>query len=443
MYDTASSFNQPLNNWDVGNVTNMAGMFYSHSSNNVFNGDISTWDTGKVTNMGTMFHKARYFNQDVSTWDTRKVGNMNAMFKLAQAFNQDIRKWDIEAIKKAVDFDPNRTDVSLNNMFMNATAMLSNYGATATPSISWFETYSSADISYQFNDISLSDITDASRVSLTSDVEALYVSQVGSEPSVSALLSDNSSGNLVVSVNVRFVADINNAYIVHRMTNYTDEAKPLVEGKVQEHSGISSAVLNSSHTPTINVSQEDLGNTTFATFIANICFPGNTPVLTDQGEVAIEKLDLTKHTIRKRSIVAVTKVKYTDKHLICIEKDSFGKNIPCRRTVTTGDHEIFYKGMMVAAKKFVNLVDGVRKVKYTGDILYNVLLKTHDKMMVNNMIVETLNPSSIIAQAYMATASLSEDEKQRFVREYNQHALENDIYTKKGRTSFQFKPKKA
>ena len=51
-------------------------------------------------------------------------------------------------------------------------------------------------------------------------------------------------------------------------------------------------------------------------------------------------------------------------------------------------------------------------------------------LMVNNMIVETLNPSSIIAQAYMATASLSEDEKQRFIREYNQHALENDIYTK-------------
>jgi hypothetical protein len=42
----------------------------------------------------------------------------------------------------------------------------------------------------------------------------------------------------------------------------------------------------------------------------------------------------------------------------------------------------------------------------------------------------------------MATASLSEDEKQRFVREYNQHALENDIYTKKGKASFQFKPKK-
>ena len=288
----------------------------------------------------------------------------------------------------------------------------------------------------------MSDITDASRVSLTSAVEALYVSQVGSEPSVSALLSDI-AGKLVVSVNVRFVADINNAYIVHRMTNYTDTGKTTVLDAVRTNSGNNAVSLNESYGLNINVTQEDPDDATFATFIANICFPGNTPVLTDQGEVAIGKLDLTKHTIRKRSIVAVTKVKYTDKHLICIEKDSFGKNIPCRRTVTTGDHEIFYKGMMVAAKKFVNLVDGVRKVKYTGDILYNVLLKTHDKMMVNNMIVETLNPSSIIAQAYMATASLSEDEKQRFVREYNQHALENDIYTKKGRTSFQFKPKKA
>ena len=46
-----SSFNGDISKWNVSNVTNMRGMFFSSN----FNGDISDWDVGNVTNMGHMF----------------------------------------------------------------------------------------------------------------------------------------------------------------------------------------------------------------------------------------------------------------------------------------------------------------------------------------------------------------------------------------------------
>ena len=48
MFDYATAFNQPLNNWDTSKVTNMRGMFYSARA---FNQPLNNWDTSKVTNM--------------------------------------------------------------------------------------------------------------------------------------------------------------------------------------------------------------------------------------------------------------------------------------------------------------------------------------------------------------------------------------------------------
>ena len=54
MFYVATSFNQPLANWDVSNVTDMAQMFGSDLSPNIlkasiFNQDISSWDVSNVT----------------------------------------------------------------------------------------------------------------------------------------------------------------------------------------------------------------------------------------------------------------------------------------------------------------------------------------------------------------------------------------------------------
>ena len=47
MFDGATKFNQPLNNWDVSNVYNMGNMFYGAIS---FDQNISNWDVSNVTN---------------------------------------------------------------------------------------------------------------------------------------------------------------------------------------------------------------------------------------------------------------------------------------------------------------------------------------------------------------------------------------------------------
>ena len=48
MFYQASDFNQPLNEWDVSNVTTMLGMFYGAST---FNQDLSGWNVSNVTDM--------------------------------------------------------------------------------------------------------------------------------------------------------------------------------------------------------------------------------------------------------------------------------------------------------------------------------------------------------------------------------------------------------
>ena len=48
MFEEASNFNQPLNDWDVSSVTNMSCMFYGASS---FNQPLNDWDVSSVTNM--------------------------------------------------------------------------------------------------------------------------------------------------------------------------------------------------------------------------------------------------------------------------------------------------------------------------------------------------------------------------------------------------------
>ena len=89
-----SAFNQPIGNWDVSNVTNMAYMF----KYTPFNQPIGDWDVSNVTYMIGMFQYTTSFNQPIGNWDLSSVTDMEWMFNSADAFNQPIGNWDVSNV---------------------------------------------------------------------------------------------------------------------------------------------------------------------------------------------------------------------------------------------------------------------------------------------------------------------------------------------------------
>jgi len=153
--------------------------------------------------------------------------------------------------------------------------------------------------------------------------------------------------------------------------------------------------------------------------ISDICFPAKTPILTNCGYVNIDEIDPKIHTIRDKKIEAVTQTITHDKFLVCIEKDALGKHYPTKTTYISQNHEIFYKGKMVRAKELLKELTNVRTVPYNKEILYNVLLEKHDKMLVNNLICETLHPENYIAKLYHILPNLTEKQSEKLIKEIN------------------------
>jgi hypothetical protein len=153
--------------------------------------------------------------------------------------------------------------------------------------------------------------------------------------------------------------------------------------------------------------------------ISDICFPAKTPILTNCGYVNIDEIDPKIHTIRDKKIEAVTQTITHDKFLVCIEKDALGKHYPTKTTYISQNHEIFYKGKMVRAKELLKELTNVHAIPYNKEILYNVLLENHDKMLVNNLICETLHPENYIAKLYHILPNLTEKQSEKLIKEIN------------------------
>ena len=104
-----SSFNQPLDKWNVSNVKDMSMMFDNAKS---FNQPLNNWNVSNVTSISTMFRYASSFNQPLDNWDVSNVEYMNSLFYEAESFNQNLESWNVSKV------EPNRMRDMFNNSAM-------------------------------------------------------------------------------------------------------------------------------------------------------------------------------------------------------------------------------------------------------------------------------------------------------------------------------------
>jgi len=80
--------------WNTTGITDMSYAFDSHyGTQGDFNDPLECWDVGQVTIMNYMFFGATYFNQPIDSWDVSQVETMNDMFRGASDFNQCLSTW--------------------------------------------------------------------------------------------------------------------------------------------------------------------------------------------------------------------------------------------------------------------------------------------------------------------------------------------------------------
>lgn len=67
------------------------------------------------------------------------------------------------------------------------------------------------------------------------------------------------------------------------------------------------------------------------------------------------------------------------------------------------------------------LLDGekVYYKKYRNELLYNIILEKEGLMKVNNMVVETLDPKTLIAKVF--NGSLSEEQRNKVIKSIKEH----------------------
>ena len=85
-----------LNDWDVGNIVSMRGMFFGSP----FNQYIGNWDVSSVADMHRMFSVAFNFDQPIGNWDVSSVTDMGTMF-WNSGFNHPIAGWNLNNLETA------------------------------------------------------------------------------------------------------------------------------------------------------------------------------------------------------------------------------------------------------------------------------------------------------------------------------------------------------
>lgn len=132
---------------------------------------------------------------------------------------------------------------------------------------------------------------------------------------------------------------------------------------------------------------------------SNICFVAGSLVETDQGQVKIEEINASLHTISGEQINGLVKSTGDMPCLAYIKQDLISLGVPERDTFCSVWHKILFNGEMMEAQ----VLPGAQPYPYSIQTLYNILMEKHSTMKVNNMTVETLHPESPAAKIFLLT----------------------------------------
>ena len=434
MFSGASVFNQNISNWNTSNVTSMRGMFARAS---VFNQDIGNWDTSKVIFMDSMFYNASVFNQNISNWDTSKVTDMYAMFFGASVFNKNISNWNTSNVtdmsfmfNNASVFNQNISNWDTSNvtdmsfMFYNASVFNQDIGKWVTSKVTdmYAMFYNASVFNQNINYNSDNGTWDTSNVT---NMRGMFYNASVFNQTISNW--DTSKVTDMFAMFARasvFNQDIGNwdtskvifmDFMFHRAGQFNRDlsrwcvkelGSPFIPQFFSEDSG-----MESKHIPKWGecpgcTNQSAKNYNASATTDddsceyeeSDICFYAGSMVKTDKGYKAIEEIDVKKDRIDGKEIMIWTKTKNIEDEIIVMKEGCLGRGVPNQETRITKQHKIYNEGEWEEARSLEERNENIYRERYDGSYVYNIGLKEHGEMEVNGMIVETLNPLSIISK---------------------------------------------
>jgi surface protein len=246
--------------------------------------------------------------------------------------------------------------------------------------------------------------------------------------SLTSLITVYSAGNSVTGIENWDTSKVTN---MNGMFEYTSSLTDV--GNLYDNWVVTDVIANNNFSTNSALSSMSIANFTptpnpGTTPSSNVCFPAKTPIMTNQGPVNIEDINPSVHTIRNKKIVAITKTVAHDKNLVRIAKHALGHLYPEKTTLISQNHKVFCQGQMIKAKHLVDEVKGVTFVPYNGQVLYNVLLEEHEKMQVNNLIVETLHPEHKVAKLYRFLKNVDAAHHGKFIAAFNKKDLEQRLH---------------
>lgn len=437
MFDNAYKFNQDITQWNASRFINTNYMFQNAHA---FNQDLSGWNLGCT--MYNMFYNAKSFNQNLGSWPFR-VGVGTIFVGTAIDYNNytnfliDLSNNDL--IPNGVNFiympfyriDSSECNIAYDYLTTVKSINFNDSGAFPEEELQTMhpeELYPIIEM-----DLSTSGVTTTvnSKYTILTDAGGVYKQAEGNIDVSHTLVFDK---GIVLSLYSNNDSDNNLSSTNNHLRVYDTSESGVLLADV---SGNEKVVLDiSSYSQLYFEMTIDSNSVQTPGFIAvlekewidgNICFQRGTEIVTDQGTIPIERIKPELHTIRGRNIRYVTEARSKHDNLVLIRANAFG-TVPYKDTILSREHKIMIGGRMMQAKNYVNGYN-VIFIPNSGEILYNILMDTHNVILANGILSETLHPENLIAKIYSDSKGMTALEKSEFFKEVNYQIKRRKVYS--------------